>query len=192
MAKALTPPQDGTRLGSGVVICTGIRCGKNRSAPDGMAPGAILRCDPEYGGCGQLYSRSLTDLYRSKSGGSCGCLKRELISQMRKASPVHGHARRGSQHPLYNIWKGMIARCEHPQATGYQNYGGRGIRVCDRWHSVEVFISDIERWLGPRPEGMTLDRIQGAHDYRLDNVQWASRAQQNGNRRKPSRSPIPA
>ena len=59
---------------------------------------------------------------------------------------------------------------------------GRGIRVCDRWHDVALFISDIERWLGPRPEGMTLDRIMNAHDYRLDNVRWADATTQRNNR----------
>jgi hypothetical protein len=77
----------------------------------------------------------------------------------------------------------MIHRCEDPKVDNYKHYGGRGIRVCDRWHDVSVFISDIERWLGPRPPGMTLDRILNDHDYRLDNVRWATWVQQRANQR---------
>jgi hypothetical protein len=77
----------------------------------------------------------------------------------------------------------MLDRCENPAHHAYARYGGRGIRVCDRWHDVAVFVADIERWLGPRPAGMTLDRIFNDHDYRLDNVRWATRKQQQQNRR---------
>jgi hypothetical protein len=81
----------------------------------------------------------------------------------------------------------MISRCENPDAPRHADYGGRGIRVCDRWHDVAVFIADIERWLGPRPAGMSLDRICNDHDYRLDNVRWATPAEQARNRRPRSR-----
>lgn len=77
----------------------------------------------------------------------------------------------------------MLWRCENPDYSKYRDYGGRGIQVCDRWHSFTVFVTDIERWLGPRPPGMSLDRIMNDHDYRLDNVRWATAKQQRANRR---------
>lgn len=86
-------------------------------------------------------------------------------------------------HPLYDTWYGMLQRCENPGHRHYPDYGGRGIRVCDRWHDPAVFIADLERWLGPRPQGCTLDRIQNDHDYRQDNVQWATPAEQAAHRR---------
>jgi hypothetical protein len=128
--------------------------------------------------CGQ---RSQHDIYQLLSGRikSCGCAK---VDQMRArdGNRTHGLAR----HPLYMTWWGMMQRCENPADKNYPYYGDRGIRVTGRWRDVATFIADIERWLGPRPAGMTLDRIQNDHDYRLDNVRWATRAQQSANRRK--------
>ncbi len=107
-----------------------------------------------------------------------------------------GHATHGmSWHPLYRAWAGMMDRCGNPASTIYPDYGGRGIRVCERWHDPAVFFADIERWLGPRPEGRypngrpmwTLDRIMNDHDYRLDNVRWATASQQMLNRRRSAR-----
>ena len=112
----------------------------------------------------------------SNHSKSCGCLRRDLVAQK---NTVHGL----SGHPLYSTWEGMLARCENPKATSYQWYGARGIQVCERWHDLATFISDIEGWLGPRPEGMTLDRIFNDHDYRLDNVRWADTYTQNNNQR---------
>lgn len=86
-------------------------------------------------------------------------------------------------HPLYPTWHNMLARCEDPSNHNYVNYGARGIRVCERWHDVALYIADIERWLGPKPEGMTLDRICNDHDYRLDNMRYATPAEQLQNRR---------
>jgi hypothetical protein len=76
----------------------------------------------------------------------------------------------------------MMRRCHNEKQRSYRWYGGRGIRVTERWHDVATFIHDIERWLGPRPEGMTLDRIMNDHDYRLDNVRWATAFEQAQNR----------
>ena len=122
---------------------------------------------------------------------SCGCYRKELkraqlashraTATRAAAAAVTTHGL--SKHPLRGTWKAMISRCENPRDPAFRNYGGRGIRVCDRWHDLAVFVADIERWLGPRPEGMTLDRILNSHDYRLDNVRWATWSQQLRNRR---------
>jgi hypothetical protein len=90
-----------------------------------------------------------------------------------------------SRHPLYNTWCQMIARCYVPTHQSYRNYGARGITVCERWHDVALFIEDIERTIGPRPPGMTLDRKDNDGPYVWWNVQWATRLQQAMTRRPP-------
>jgi hypothetical protein len=136
----------------------------------------FCRCD-----CGTELQVKQHDL---RGGGtkSCGCLNREAMStRITARNMTHGL----THHPLFGTWYRMLDRCENPAFKQYRDYGGRGIRVCDRWHDVTVFVADIERWLGPRPAGMTLDRICNDHDYRLDNVRWATWSQQARNRRCP-------
>jgi hypothetical protein len=73
----------------------------------------------------------------------------------------------------------MKTRCLNPKATGYSYYGGRGITICERWLTFANFLEDM----GVRPEGLTLDRIDGSKGYSKENCQWASRAAQQRNRR---------
>jgi hypothetical protein len=84
---------------------------------------------------------------------------------------------------LYDTWYGMLYRCEREDFAGYEKYGGRGIRVCQGWHDFETFIIDIDRLLGPRPPGMTLDREDVNGNYEPGNVRWATSKQQQANRR---------
>lgn len=73
----------------------------------------------------------------------------------------------------------MRERCEYPRHPFYPLYGGRGIRVCTRWRSFELFLADM----GERPAGLTLDRIDPEGDYEPDNCRWASKWAQRWNRR---------
>ena len=82
-----------------------------------------------------------------------------------------------SKHPLYRAWAGMVNRCTNPNNSHYHLYGGRGIKVCDRWRTFKNFLDDM----GERPEGMSLDRIDPLGDYENSNCRWATPLEQRLN-----------
>lgn len=94
---------------------------------------------------------------------------------------THGHSVGRKVPPEYHSWKGMRHRCTIPTNDKYPLYGGRGIKVCDRWMtSFQTFLEDV----GPKPgPGYSLDRIDVNGNYEPGNVRWADQKQQCRNKR---------
>lgn len=129
----------------------------------------LCKCD-----CDKERSVRASDLVNGKSK-SCGCLR---IEELIKRTATHGKI----YTPEYYIWSGMKDRCINPNNKGYKNYGGRGIKVCDRWfNSFENFISDM----GNKPTPYhSLDRHPDNNgNYEPSNCRWATDEEQSRGKR---------
>lgn len=122
--------------------------------------------------CGELF---LTEKCSVRTGHtkSCGCLTRDRTIERNK---THGH----SKDSEYRAWAHMLGRCRNKNKRDYKYYGGRGIKVCERWLNFENFLQDI----GEKPtKDHTLDRIDVDGDYEPGNCRWATRSEQCRNQR---------
>ena len=122
--------------------------------------------------CGKITVVLRTNL-KNKNTLSCGCFAEE---RHREKVVTHGL----SNHRIYNVWRSMVNRCSNPKNIGFDNYGGRGITVCERWKKFENFIEDM----GLPEEGLDIDRINNGKGYFKENCRWVTRKQNARNTRK--------
>lgn len=133
---------------------------------------AMWSCECKCGGTVIVRRWSLV----SGTTKSCGCLHIETAISTGRNNKTHGY----SGTPEYDAWKTMMSRCYSKKNKKYPNYGGRGIRVCDRWHVVENFLRDM----GARPSSdLSIDRRDNDGHYEPLNCHWATEMQQVRNRR---------
>ncbi|TGP22300.1 MULTISPECIES: hypothetical protein [unclassified Mesorhizobium] len=177
-------------MGRPIVDLTGERFGSliavEVQARSGRRPSWKCRCD-----CGEFTFATNGELRsgRKPSCGACAAIRVKAAQESHGfgvkgeacVNHKHGHAARGCHTKEYRAWASMIARCELPSQRSYPEYGGRGIRVCDRWHaSFEAFLDDV----GPAPSsGHTMDRRDNDKGYEPGNVRWATASAQANNKR---------
>ncbi len=134
---------------------------------------ARWRCRCE---CGNFHE---VDAQHLKSGHSrsCGCL---LGKTAPNVNVKHGHNRQHKPSPTYRSWAAMLARCRNVNSKVWSDYGGRGIRVCERWLKFENFLADM----GERPLKGTVERKDNNGNYEPGNCRWITQAEQLLNTRR--------
>ncbi len=165
VARNVKPCEIGERFGRLVVSDKGIRDADGRFRH-------TTRCD-----CGGTIKAKPSEL-RTGRYVSCGCQNREKLEKGMHRTHGHWDGRRPS--PEWNAWHHAIDRCTNPNNPKYHHWGGRGIKVCQRWlDSFDNFLADM----GAKPRGRVLDRQDNDGHYEPTNCRWATLSESNRNRR---------
>lgn len=142
-----------------------------------------------------LYFQARDELYRSRWRCRCECGAEHTVRSdylvsgrsrdcgcVRAGETAARYAERSGKNsdPTYRCWVNMKRRCLNRNDPSFQSYGAKGVTVCEEWkNSFEAFLADM----GPRPQGMSIDRIDSGGNYEPDNCRWATVWTQNVNRR---------
>lgn len=160
----------GTRFGRLVVTANAgrPRCGQRRESA------YFVICD--CGGERIIYRAHLVTGSMQTCGFSC-----DLFKSAHKPRFKHGYRPASSATRTYSSWCAMRTRCTNPNFDGWKNYGGRNVKVCERWmNSFEAFLADV----GERPAGTTIGRFGDEGNYEPGNCKWMTRKEQEANKRR--------
>jgi hypothetical protein len=126
----------------------------------------LCRCE-----CGNQVTLSSNRLLHKQGTKSCGCFRSEVAA---KKATKHGMTKTR----MYEIWSSMKKRCENKHSKSYDRYGGRGIKVCERWKDFENFYEDMK---DNYQDNLTIDRIDNDGNYEPGNCRWITQQDQLNN-----------
>lgn len=126
--------------------------------------------------CGNEFKSPIHNIFKQDTK-SCGCAKSKLISESKKKHGLHNT-------PEYNSWCSLKSRCKNKNNIQFKDYGGRGIKVCDRWNDKKIGFINFLKDMGRRPSDLhSIDRINVNGNYEKSNCRWATNLQQANNKR---------